>query len=633
MTKALVVHAHFYQPPRENPWTGEVGREPGAQPFHDWNARIHFECYRPNAFARIVDSRGRVTRIVNNYANISFNFGPTLLSWLEREQPATYRRIVYADRESVRARGGHGNAIAQSFHHSILPLCNERDRRTEVRWGVTDFRRRFGREPEALWLPETACNEDVLETLIEEGLRFVILSPYQAARVRAAGSEGWLDASGGRVNPSITYKYLHRDGSGRSIALFFYDGLVSRAIAFEGLLASSHMLIYRLQHGAAGGPLVNVATDGESYGHHYKFGDRCLAYALEEVAPAHGLRVTNYGEFLEENPPSCEVEIASGPEGEGTAWSCAHGVGRWSRDCGCHAGAPEGWNQKWREPLRAALNYLRDDAARKFEEAGRRLFRDPWEARDAYSEVFPVGGASRDSFFDRHSARALSGAERVRALKLLEMQRGSLAMYTSCGWFFDDISGIEGVQVLRQAGHVVSLMTELGLEPPLGGFLEILSEAKSNLGAKGSGADIYLRAVDAALAAAKRSPAKAVEEHADNSDEGHARCLPRPETATVFEDSLNEAMASVADHPSPESCRAALTTLELARRIELGINVERAQEVLYEVLEAGPVVNADLRALVDALYLSPALLAGESRAGAVTGPAEEVGAGPLVCEP
>jgi alpha-amylase/alpha-mannosidase (GH57 family) len=535
MTTALVIHGHFYQPPRENPWTDLVEREPGAEPFHDWNERIHSECYRPNGYARVVDSHGRVERIVNNYSNLSFNFGPTLLQWLERHHPETYARLVEADRQSVLARGGHGNAIAQGYSHAILPLCNERDRRTQIRWGVTDFRLRFHREPESLWLPETACNHQTLDALIEEGLSYVILSPYQAGRVRplaAAGrkgdvdkdsgdgagetrsrpepggdgagaglsqgaAEGWRSVEGGAVDTAEPYKYLHRDGSGRSIAVFFYDGLVARAIAFEGLLASSRALVERCAQAAAGSArLVNVATDGESYGHHFKWGDRCVAYALETEAARRGLRVTNYGEFLAGNEPRWEVELNEGPGGEGTAWSCSHGVGRWARDCGCHAGAPEGWNQRWRTPLRAALDLLRDDAAEKYEEEGRGLFRAPWEARDDYVSLLSDRAASREEFLRRHCGRTLSRDEEVRALTLLEMQRCSMTTYTSCGWFFNDISGIETVQVLRYAGRVVELMQDLSLDPPVSRLLEVLSEAQSNLAEKGTGADIFLRAVE-----------------------------------------------------------------------------------------------------------------------------------------
>ncbi|HEY0006501.1 MAG TPA: DUF3536 domain-containing protein [Pyrinomonadaceae bacterium] len=494
MTTSLIIHGHFYQPPRENPWTELVEREPSARPFHDWNERIDSECYRPNGFARIFDAYGGVERIVNNYLSFSFNFGPTLLSWLEQHHPDTYERVLTADRESLSLRGGHGNAIAQGYHHSILPLCNELDRRTQVRWGVADFRSRFMREPESLWLPETACNAETLDLLIDEGMRFVILSPYQAERVRSTRGGEWTSVAEGQIDTSIPYAYFHSDHSGRSIAIFFYDGPIARAIAFEGALASSQGLVERFRRAArGGGPLVNVATDGETYGHHFKFGDRCLAYALETEAPQAGFRVTNYGEFLDQSAPEFEVKIKEGPDGEGTAWSCAHGLGRWTRDCGCQTGAQEGWNQKWRAPLRAALNILRDHAALYFEATKGELFKDPWAARDEYVELM-LGNLARAEFLERHAPRALNDAEQVRALTFLELQRHTMLMYTSCGWFFADISGIETVQVLKYAGRVLDLLEELGLESARESFLSVLAEAKSNLPQKGSGADIFRRA-------------------------------------------------------------------------------------------------------------------------------------------
>ncbi|MBA3440545.1 MAG: DUF3536 domain-containing protein [Pyrinomonadaceae bacterium] len=500
MTTALVIHGHFYQPPRENPWTGIVDREPSAHPFHDWNERIHFECYRPNGYARIVDNLGRVERIVNNYTQISFNFGPTLLSWLEQHHPETYRRILEADQESVQKHGGHGNAIAQGYNHTILPLCNARDRRTQVRWGIADFRHRFRREPESLWLPETACNDETLETLIEENLRYVILSPFQAERVRLIGKDKWQSVADGSIDTTIPYLYFHRDGSGRSIVIFFYDGSIAKAIAFEGALASSQALVDRIARATPGdagvGRIVNVATDGESYGHHFHFGDRCLAYALEAEAPSRGLWVTNYGEFLKRYPPTHEVEIMKGPDDAGTAWSCAHGVGRWSHDCGCQGGALDGWNQAWREPLRRALDFLRDEAARCFEATRGDLFRDPWAARDAYIELVVDRHPSHEEFFRRHTPRPLQASEKIRALTFLEMQRSAMLMYTSCGWFFADISGIETVQVIKYAGRVLDFMEELHLDPPRERFLELLAEAKSNIPKQGNGADIFRRSVE-----------------------------------------------------------------------------------------------------------------------------------------
>ncbi len=504
---ALIIHGHFYQPPRENPWTGVVGAEPSAAPFHDWNERIHSECYQPNACVLINDPATVPTtaqeRIVNNYANISFNFGPTLLSWLESKHPDTYASIIAADHESALKRGGHGNAIAQAYGHAILPLCNERDRRTQIRWGIADFRYRFGRDPEAMWLPETACNDRVLGALIDEGMRFVILAPHQAARVRdryrtgscsdRVDSADWRTVDENSIDISVAYHYSHRDGSGRSIAVFFYEGPTSRAIAFETLLRSSRELVYRFAQTAQGKELVNIATDGETYGHHFKFGDTCLAHALELEAPAHSFRITNYGEYLDQHPPTFEVEVNNGSNGEGTSWSCLHGVGRWMRDCGCHTGGEAGWNQRWRAPLRQALDFLRDENTGHFEATRGSLFLDQWQARDDSVDLILDQCYSREEFLRDHAGRWLSADEQWRGLAHLELQRMLVLMYTSCGWFFNDISGIETIQILKYACRAIDLMEQLGLPSVRGRFLEILSEAKSNRPELGSGADIYRR--------------------------------------------------------------------------------------------------------------------------------------------
>jgi alpha-amylase/alpha-mannosidase (GH57 family) len=458
---ALIIHGHFYQPPRENPCTGEVEPEPSAAPYHDWNELIHAECYAPN---------------VENYKHISFNFGPTLLSWLEIHHRDTYLKILEADKESAAKRGGHGNAIAQAYGHAILPLCNERDRVTQIVWGLADFRYRFGREAEALWLPETAANDDVLTLLIEHGMRYVILAPNQAKQP---------------VNSSRPYVFRHPDGSGGSLAVFFYNGPLARAIAFENALSSSRGLVERFIQAARNGDLVNVATDGETYGHHFKFGDLCLAHALEVEAKEAGFWITNYGEYLDRHPPEIEVEIDNGPSGEGTSWSCAHGVGRWMRDCGCSTGGEPGWNQAWRGPLREALNFLRDDTAVKFESMGSELLRDPWAARNDYIAVILDWRRARDEFLSEHARNLLRAAEEERVFMVLEMQRSALLMFTSCGWFFSDISGIETIQVMRYAARVLDLQKQLGFEPPREKFLQLLSEAKSNRPGKGNGADIF----------------------------------------------------------------------------------------------------------------------------------------------
>ncbi len=488
---ALIIHGHFYQPPRENPWTGKIDRQDSAYPYHDWNERIHDECYGSNAFAHIIGDRHAVGRTINNYENLSFNFGPTLLSWLEIHHPRTYARVLQADRTSITQHHGHGNAIAQAYGHAILPLCNARDQLTQVEWGLADFRFRFGREPESIWLPETAANDETLELLIDKGLRYAILAPGQAEAVQARDGE-WHSVADNNVDTSRPYRYLHRDGSGRSLALFFYDGPLARGIAFEHALVSSEVLVHAFRQAAIGG-MVNVATDGETYGHHFKFGDLTLAHALTIEAKQQQFAVMNYGEFLAEHSPEAEVRIKPGPDGEGTSWSCAHGLGRWLRDCGCHTGGEAGWNQKWRAPLRAALDFLRDEAARQFELVGGDLFADPWVARNNYIELILDHGRSREEFLNRHARSELSPPDQVRALTLMEIQRNSLLMYTSCGWFFTELSGIETIQIMKYAARLIELMDELGLPSPRALFLEMIAEARSNIPAFGSGADVYLR--------------------------------------------------------------------------------------------------------------------------------------------
>jgi len=493
----LIIHGHFYQPPRENPWTGIIDPEPGALPFHDWNERIYAECYGPNSAARIVVDGAE--QVVNNYAHISFDFGPTLLSWLQQHHVETYSRIIAADSQSALRYGGHGNAIAQAYNHAILPLCNERDQNTQVRWGIADFRYRFDREPESMWLPETACNDDVLGVLIDEGLRFVILAPQQAQRVRSISvlPGEWRTVSRDTIDTGVAYRYFHGDGSGRSIAVFFYDRKLAHDIAFEQALASSKVLVDSFaQRRAEAAGLISIATDGETYGHHHKFGDLCLAYALQVDAPARGFALTNYGEYLERFPPELEVEINNGERGEGSSWSCVHGVSRWIRDCGCHTGGEPGWNQAWRGPLRAALDFLRDDAAVYFEATRGELFTDPWLARDDSVSLVLDEFKSREEFLRLHAPRELTRQQQQRALGFLEVQRNALLMYTSCGWFFSDVSGIEPIQILKYAARALDLMNQLGLPSPRERFLEILAEAKSNRSELGNGADVFRRFVD-----------------------------------------------------------------------------------------------------------------------------------------
>ncbi|HEX7680073.1 MAG TPA: DUF3536 domain-containing protein [Thermoanaerobaculia bacterium] len=485
----ICIHGHFYQPPRENPWLETVETQDSATPYHDWNERITAECYGPNASSRILDARERIVKIVNNYAAISFNFGPTLLSWLEQQQPETYAAILDADRASAERFGGHGSAIAQAYNHMILPLANARDQRTQVRWGLRDFEKRFGRKPEAMWLPETAVDVASLEALAAEGIAFTILEPHQALRWRKMGDDDWTEQAGA-IDPTMPYRC--NLPSGRSIDLFFYDGPISRAVAFEHLLVRGEDFAHRLLGAFEEGPqhpqLVNIATDGETYGHHHRKGDMALAYALDYIDEQKLSRIMNYGQFLAEVPPTHQVEIV-----ERTAWSCDHRLGRWERDCGCSTGGNAGWNQQWRTPLRAALDWLRDECSTIFENHGAAVLHDPWDARDDYiSVVLDRSEDNVDRFLARH---VVDESGNVTALELLEMQRNAMLMYTSCGWFFNDLSGIETVQVLHYAGRVIQLAEKISGRSLELAFLERLASAHSNLPQHGDGRQIYEREV------------------------------------------------------------------------------------------------------------------------------------------
>jgi alpha-amylase/alpha-mannosidase (GH57 family) len=491
----LTIHGHFYQPPRENPWTEETDREPTAEPFHDWNERINEECYRANAFARVIGEDGRVVDILNNYAHLSFNFGPTLLSWLRAKAPDVYDRIRQGDAAS-RARLGHGNALAQVYNHMILPLASARDQVTQVRWGLADFRFHFGREAEAMWLAETGVDYPALEVLAGAGMRFVILSPTQAARVRPLDSfdhPDWRDVSDGSIDPSRAY--LCHLPSGRNIAIFFYDGPLAHDVSYGSLLADSQQFVARLAEAADPRrhhpQLIHLATDGETFGHHKKFGERTLIYAFTHEAPARGFTITNYGAYLDIAPPQWEVEIK--PH---TAWSCAHGLGRWSRDCGCRADGPSGWHQRWRAPLRAALDHLRDALAEIYEREAAPLLGDPWEARNAYGEVLPDRTPERlDAFLEERAGRKLTADERERALTLLEMQKHAMLMYASCGWFFSDISGLESAQVLKYAARAIDLAGRFGADGLTQRLLADLELAEGNAAPYHNGAEVYRRLV------------------------------------------------------------------------------------------------------------------------------------------
>jgi alpha-amylase/alpha-mannosidase (GH57 family) len=493
MKRYICIHCHFYQPPRENPWLEAVELQDSAHPWHDWNKRITEECYAANANSRIFDDQGRIAEIVNNYAKISFNFGPTLLAWLEKETPEVFKAILDADKESQEAFSGHGSALAQAYNHMILPLANSRDKYTQVLWGIRDFEQRFRRKPEGMWLPETAVNLETLEVLAELGIRFTILAPNQAKRFRPIGHSKWTDVSGAKIDP--TRAYLLNLSSGRSIALFFYDGPISRAVGFEGLLSKGESFVERLlggfSHDSERPQLLHIATDGETYGHHHRFGDLTLAYALQLIESQNTAHLTNYGEYLEKYPPTHEVEVF-----QNSSWSCIHGVERWRSDCGCNSGNHPGWHQGWRAPLKEALDWLRDILSPAYGEKAGLLLKDPWKARDDYIQVvLDRSHESIERFLSQHATRVLSEAEKVAALELLEMQRNAMLMYTSCGWFFDDISAIEAVQVMQFAARVLQLSKKIFgnvVEPR---FLELLERAKSNIPLYGSGRRIYEESV------------------------------------------------------------------------------------------------------------------------------------------
>jgi alpha-amylase/alpha-mannosidase (GH57 family) len=489
MERYICVHGHFYQPPRENPWLEAIELQDSAHPYHDWNERITAECYATNATARILDGEGWITDIVNNYANISFNFGPTLFAWMETHAPDVYQAVVEADRLSQERFSGHGSALAQPHNHMILPLASHRDKYSQIFWGIRDFEKRFGRYPEGMWLPETAVDLECLDILARFGIRFTILAPHQASQVRPLESDDWQDVSGANIDPTRAYS-LSLD-SGRSIAIFFYDGPISRAVAFEKLLSKGELFAQRLISGFSDTrswpQLVHIATDGETYGHHHIHGDMALAYALHYIESNHLAKLTNYGEFLQNHPPSHEVQIF-----DHSSWSCVHGVERWQSNCGCNSGGNLEWNQEWRGPLRQALNWLRDKLAAVYEQRASELLKDPWRARNDYIEVISDRStANLEKFFQAQAVHELMVSEKITALKLLELQRHAMLMYTSCGWFFDELSGIETVQVIQYAGRALQLSQELcndDLETP---FLELLAEAKSNIAEHRDGQLIY----------------------------------------------------------------------------------------------------------------------------------------------
>jgi alpha-amylase/alpha-mannosidase (GH57 family) len=576
----VAIHGHFYQPPRESPWLERVEVQDSAAPFHDWNARVTAECYAPNIAARRVDAQNRILDVVDNFAALAFDVGPTLMAWLEHERPDVYRAILEADRTSRAARG-HGNAIAQAYGHAILPLCSRRDKVTQVRWGLADFRHRFGREAHGMWLPETAADRETLEVLAEEGVRFTLLAPSQAAGVREPGGD-WRPGAG--LDPRRAYRW---EGSGgRELALFFYDGPISHAVAFDGLLRSGDALATRLLAGfdetASHPQLVQIATDGETYGHHHRFGEMALAAACARIEAGGAATLTSHAAFLAAHPPTSKARVV-----DGSSWSCAHGVERWRADCGCRAGRHHGWDQRWRGPLREALDWLRDTVDPLYEARAAALLKDPWAARDAYVEVLlDRTPASVTAFLDRHALRPLDADGRVQALRCLELQRHRLLMYTSCGWFFDEISGIETVQVLRYAARALQLARALGADAGLEEeLLRRLGAAPSNLPELRDGAGVWRRHVapcvtDLARVAAHYAIAGPTEGYGDPA-EIHAFRVERRQWARVVVDdaSLSIGRVRVTARVTEESEEADVAVLDdgdgqIHARVRTGIEAD-----------------------------------------------------------
>ena len=494
----LIIHGHFYQPPRENPFLDAIESQPSAFPYHDWNERIYEECYKPNTASRVLDKKGRISDIVNNFQSLSFNIGPTLSTWLEEKHPDTYKKIIKADKLSMSGNNGRGNAIGQVYHHVIMPLVPKRDKITQVIWGKAYFKKRFKRETEGIWLPEAAVNIETVKVLLEYKIKFTVLSPYQALRIRKIPGGKWINVKDGNIDTTRSYRIYLDDNvpSDKSLAVFFYDKNISKAVAFEHLLKNAGTFAARIKEAVPkekkSSCLVNICTDGESYGHHEPFGDMCIAYLLKKELKPNNFIVTNYSNFLEMFPPEYEVELNLGEDGEGSSWSCFHGVKRWKDDCGCHISNEPGWNQKWRKPLKKAVDLLSEDLSSLFEKEGSKFVSDPWEARNDYGNVVinNWSGSSMDLFFEKHLKSKNDRSARIKFLNLLESQRYSMMMYTSCGWFFDDIEGIEAIQNLKFAAKAAELVKEF-IAPNF--ILPFVNELKNAIGNKSrkSGKDIF----------------------------------------------------------------------------------------------------------------------------------------------
>jgi alpha-amylase/alpha-mannosidase (GH57 family) len=476
---AICIHGHFYQPPRENPWLDTIELQDTAHPYHNWNEKISAECYSQNSFSRILNEEKKIRKVLNNYSYISFNIGPTLINWLRKNDFETYQAIIDADKISRSRFSGHGSAIAQAYNHIIMPLANRNDKITQVKWGIADFVFHFDRYPEGMWLPETAVDIETLEILAENNIKFTILAPHQVHAIKQIQAEQWQVKKSHDVD--VTRTYLCKLPSGNHIHIFIYNGAISHAVGFGTLLNDGKAFAERLVEAGSGGghrpKLVSIATDGETFGHHHRFGDMALAFALNYIYEKDLANLTIYGEYLEKYPAEYEIQIH-----EFTSWSCPHGVKRWFTDCGCNFGIQPGWNQKWRLPLRTSLDWLRDQINQYLEIHFSSNFKDFWRARNDYALVM----LNRQDFVIQSFLNQQLNIDREKTdytffIKLMELQRLMMLMYTSCGWFFDDIGNIESVQVLRYAVKTLEIFENVSGQNIRNEFYNRISEAVSNL--------------------------------------------------------------------------------------------------------------------------------------------------------
>ncbi len=483
MHRHFFIHGHFYQPPREDPWLGDILPEGSAAPEVNWNQRILKESYAPMAWARRSDDQGRVFEIINCYEWMSFNFGPTLLCWLERADPQTYQRVLDADKASIQ-RLGKGNAMAQIYHHVILPLASDLDKRLETAWAVEDFAARFGRQPEGMWLAESAVDIPSLEVLADYGVKFTILAPRQARAVAQGPGQEYVPVQEHELD--IMHPYSVELPSGRDMAVFFYQGGLSQAVAFERLLEDGERFFTRMSQAHPGHGVLSLGTDGETYGHHFPFGEMALAHVISQAREGRdGMFITNPAAWLQANPPTRLVQLW-----EPSSWSCVHGVERWRNDCGCTTGDTPNANQAWRTPLRNGLNDMKAAIDAHFFDQGAKLFKDAEQALLEYGRIL-AGAVSRKEYDTLHFAPRLSAQNKRNAWRLLEMQQWALSSFASCAWFFDEISRIEPINCMTFALRAMELCRQTDGPDLETAFTDTLAQARSNYQEKGTGKDLF----------------------------------------------------------------------------------------------------------------------------------------------